>query len=563
MGSVVDKRLWTIDDLSHLKAYIAAMEFMESEDHEAQRQSALSGSSNPTYSGQPMPIFRGGETNFRFRNNQDNPNYEDYDAAVEYFRNVELFDSEVPQLMHNGVRSFEMPSSDKRPTARVQEDSLLYHASLFREQVEDFVFPPEWLKEVSERWPSTSDHFVDWLQNFDRLYDKACDAVTKTSSTGCSVQLGTTKGNALSANSNTVKAVVFQRLLLLLTTPEEDLMALTPVELVQKGFVDPIRVFLKREPHKYGKRFDSSGKELPLKRWRIISSCSLVDELVDRVLYTLQNKTEIRRWHETPSMPGVGFSDDASADSFFYKVLFPHAGKEFLLLDFSGWDWGLKQDMLFADADVRSNRCGGKDMGTFRKRAVTVGFSVFVLDDGTYYEQCIRGIMKSGWLNTSSTNSRDRALITLLAVAKAAVAREEDPLPLLRYFFIIAMGDDSVEEKHEETWDEFMFQLHQWGLRPDPQFTGETTDVKHINFCSHDFDITPFGQVHANLRGHVKSVSKFLYLPRTKRCPEQIAGIRNALRHTPELKCYEGMWRAICPELWAASWSCDVGECRD
>jgi len=571
MSDVVDKSLWTIDDFPELADYIACAEFTPDSSYDVLKQQAMNGDSNPTYPGQQMPIFRAGTSNYHFRTPREEPNYADYDEGVNFFERLRRdpvyrtaigvpFDVEPPQLLHNGVRSFEMPSSDPRPAARVQEDSLLYHASLFRIQDKPFKFSEDWLNVVAERWPSTQDVFKDWITHFDHLYDRAVDAVTRTSSTGCSIPLGATKGAALKTNSNTCKILVFQRLLLLLTTPLEHLKSLSPSELIRSGFVDAIRVFLKREPHKYGKRYDADGNELSKKRWRIISSCSLIDELVDRILYTLQNKAEIRKWHETPSMPGVGFSDDPSADSFFYRVLFPHAGKDFLLLDFSGWDWGLKQDMLDTDADVRSNRCGGKDLGTFRKRALTIGFSVFVLDDGTYYEQCVRGIMKSGWLNTSSTNSRDRGLITLNAEAAATVERGGDPLPVLRDFFVVAMGDDSVEEEHVEPWSEFVQRLEDWGLRPDPKFTGELVDVKHINFCSHDFDLDSLGRVRANLRGHVKCASKFLYMCRSKRVPEQLAGIRIALRHAPELPYYEALWQHITPDLWEASWHVDSGE---
>lgn len=580
MRDIVDKQLWTIIDFPELADYVASAEFTPDPLYDEHKRRAMSGESNPTYPGQQMPIFRAGKSTYHFRTAGDKPNYPDYDAAVDFFEQLRNdpyqrtaigvpFDVEPPELLHNGVRSFEMPSSDSRPSARIQEDSLLYHASLFKTQKKEFKFPDEWLDIVAQRWPSTADEFKDWIVHFDRLYDKAVDAVTKTSSTGCSISLGPTKGGALKANGNTCKVLVFQRLLLLMTTPREVLEAMSPLELVRKGYVDAIRVFLKREPHKYGKRYDDKGNELPLKRWRIISSCSLVDELVDRLLYTLQNKAEIRRWFETPSMPGVGFSDDVSSDTFFYRVLFAHAGKDFSLLDFSGWDWGLKQDMLNADADVRSNRCGGKDLGTFHKRALTIGFSVFVLDDGTYYEQCVRGIMKSGWLNTSATNSRDRSEITLLAEAQYAAENcgSDDfaiqtaaARPILETFFIVAMGDDSVEEKHAESWDGFIQRLDDWGLRPDPKFTGELVDVKHINFCSHNFDIDDAGRVKANLRNHAKAISKFLFMCRSKRQAGQIAGIRNALRHTPELPYYEAMWQHLMPELWEASWDADSGE---
>lgn len=558
MENITDCGHFTIDDFPQLSTYMGTMEWNIRADHESARAEALAGTLNPIDPDQPMPIFHAGQSNFRFRTLHDRPNYDDYDAAVAF----------LPDLMQanfSGIRAFEMPASDcvGRSAAEAQRDTLLYHAALFREQKEKFEFPADWLNTVSERWPNTENLFEDWLVNFDKWYDKAVDAVTKTSSSGCSVQLGQTKGAALKATGSgpTTKTIVFQRLVLLMSTPYEVLQKYTALELVQRGFVDPIRVFLKPEPHKFSKRYKENGDELPQKRWRIISSCSLVDELVDRILYTAQNKSEIRRWHQTPSMPGVGFSDDSSADQFFYKVLAPQSDKELFLLDFQGWDWGVKQDILDADADVRSNRCGGRDRGMFRKRALTIGYSVFILDDGSIYEQCIRGIMKSGWFNTSSTNSRGRVLISLLFAAKSAAARGDDPSSYLELFFVIAMGDDSVEEKHKDGWNAFVHQLLKWGLRPDPTFQGELTDVKHVNFCSHDFDITPYGQVRANLRNYLKSISKFLYLPRSKRSPEQIAGLRVAFRHAPELALLERMWSMLFPELWEASWAAEPGPC--
>ena len=72
------------------------------------------------------------------------------------------------------------------------------------------------------------------------------------------------------------------------------------------------------------KRYDKVTKDkLQKERWRIISSVSLVDEIVDRMLYGTQNRAEINHWSSTPSMPGVGFSDDNSAEKFFAEVIKP------------------------------------------------------------------------------------------------------------------------------------------------------------------------------------------------------------------------------------------------
>jgi hypothetical protein len=77
---------------------------------------------------------------------------------------------------------------------------------------------------------------------------------------------------------------------------------LTAVELVQGGFADPVRLFIKEEPHSIAK--------CEKKRWRLISSVSIVDKLVEYVLFKIQNQKEIDNWRDIPSSPGFGFSQE-------------------------------------------------------------------------------------------------------------------------------------------------------------------------------------------------------------------------------------------------------------
>jgi hypothetical protein len=125
-------------------------------------------------------------------------------------------------------------------------------------------------------------------------------------------------------------------------------------------------------------------------------------------------------------------------------------------------------------------------------------------------------------------------------------------------FFIVAMGDDSIEQEHLRGWGAFQEQLKIWGLRPDADFTGETTDIYSVNFCSHNFDVDAYGVVRANLRNWLKCLAKFLYLPRAKRSPEQIVGILTALRHAPEYPRVEQLFRVQYPELWDAAMNSEV-----
>jgi len=66
-------------------------------------------------------------------------------------------------------------------------------------------------------------------------------------------------------------------------------------EIVEKRMADPVRFFVKNEPHPMRKLIN--------KRFRLIGSVSLVDQNVERLLFTEQNKAEIADYINTPSMP--------------------------------------------------------------------------------------------------------------------------------------------------------------------------------------------------------------------------------------------------------------------
>ena len=84
-----------------------------------------------------------------------------------------------------------------------------------------------------------------------------------------------------------------------------------------------------------------------------------------------------------------------------------------MCLDFTAWDWGVKQEMLDADAQIRAELCDHQDCDLFLKRAWTIGNSEFVLENGEVWIQRWSGMMKSGWNCTSPTNSRISDLVSL------------------------------------------------------------------------------------------------------------------------------------------------------
>lgn len=162
-------------------------------------------------------------------------------------------------------------------------------------------------------------------------------------------------------------------------------------------------------------------------RYRLIAVVSLVDELVERILCGVQNKTEISNFLGIPSKPGVGFSQDPQIKAFLDTMrMFIDGGAD---SDVSGWDWCMSMWMLMLDAEIRIALNGSE--GTqyariLRNRMICLGLSLFVLSDGSVYQQTTPGVMKSGSYLTSSTNSRVRWFLAMLIGADWAITAGDD-----------------------------------------------------------------------------------------------------------------------------------------
>lgn len=236
-----------------------------------------------------------------------------------------------------------------------------------------------------------------------------------------------------------------------------------PYHAVHNNMVDPIRLFIKNELH--------SADKARQKRFRLIASVSVIDQLVERVLFSAQNKAEIAQWSSIPSKPGLGLHDEG------LEVLRDEmaAYSKPVETDVSGFDWSVKGWMLRLDAVARLRLAGFSTSAlglgnTVVERIVLnrvrcLSQAVFVFSDGQVISQGVPGIQKSGSYNTSSTNSRIRWMLARLAGAKAAMT----------------MGDDCVEEYAEGAPAVY----ERVGLLIKGYKT--VTLSEGISFCSHTF----------------------------------------------------------------------------
>nr|AAA66950.1 p96 protein [Southern bean mosaic virus] len=254
-----------------------------------------------------------------------------------------------------------------------------------------------------------------------------------------------------------VALCVTERLFLL--SEAEDLLDESPVDLVRRGLCDPVRLFVKQEPH--------ASRKVREGRFRLISSVSLVDQLVERMLFGPQNQLEIAEWEHIPSKPGMGLSLRQQAKSLFDDLRVKHSRCPAAEADISGFDWSVQDWELWADVEmiIVLGGFGHKLAKAARNRFSCFMNSVFQLSDGTLIEQQLPGIMKRSL--DLLTNSRIRCLMAELIGSP----------------WCIAMGDDSVEGWVDGAKDKYM----RLDTRADykPCATTISGRLYEVEFCSH------------------------------------------------------------------------------
>lgn len=238
----------------------------------------------------------------------------------------------------------------------------------------------------------------------------------------------------------------------------------SPEQAVLDGVTDPVRLFVKGEPHKLAKIQEG--------RFRLIASVSLVDQLVARMLFQDQNKMELRCFRDIPSQPGMGLSSDQQVEDFVERLAVKAGApsseelvanwQEWVVpTDCSGFDWSVPMWLLEDDIEVRNLLTVGITPELSSLRSVwlkCLGNSLLSLSDGCLLAQTTPGIQKSGSYNTSSSNSRIRVMMSKHAGAS----------------WCLAMGDDAIESPDTDV-----------GVYKSLGFKCEVAEK--FDFCSHVF----------------------------------------------------------------------------
>jgi hypothetical protein len=246
---------------------------------------------------------------------------------------------------------------------------------------------------------------------------------------------------------------------------------------VQHRLADPIRVFIKSEPMKRSK--------IENERYRLIWSISLIDQLLERVLWYEQTKEEISAWETIPSKPGMGLHDDGLnklARSIVNLAVLNarHTGSmELVDRDVKGSDMQVPSwALLAAHASAWAQYWWlGSDSDWFRIHLARHRVAVRPLactSDGQAHCLDRDGLVLSGRFVTSFINSR---LYTALSLLRGEMA--------------MAMGDDTIETNTTKMSTADIVGFYGALGFPTEVSTHDLSREAEVEFCSMKFRFSP------------------------------------------------------------------------
>jgi len=296
------------------------------------------------------------------------------------------------------------------------------------------------------------EHFIDvtnndyikfdlpsWLLTYDReTWFKAIEEIKTSikldSSPGVPLALiGATNGDVIEEMGEHLNEVVLDRIEALLSTSLSELERMCAKERVDRNLVDPVRCFVKSEPHKIRKIQEG--------RVRLIASVSLIDKIIEMMLHSTLHKLEIANWRRIPSKPGIGFAEDQNKSTFDY-VNRLHKETPMAFADVSGWDWSVKEWMIKDCAEAETRLCTNPSAvwtHLVRAEAIKECETIYQFSDGLMVQNTYKGVVNSGKYKTSRGNSWMRVYLGHIAGAT----------------HVAAAGDDSVETYNGKAVDRY------------------------------------------------------------------------------------------------------------
>lgn len=256
----------------------------------------------------------------------------------------------------------------------------------------------------------------------------------------------------LSVMGDRFNEIVLNRIEKIISMSEDELVKMDRRVRIDNNLVDPVRVFIKNEPHKVEKIMEG--------RLRLIMSVSLTDKVIEMLISKHLCKLEIQNWRDIPSKPGIGFSDEDNR--MVYEDIMS-SGLEMCSSDVSGWDWGVKEWQILDEAESiikLANNPSPVWKHLLRMKAHLEAESVYQFSDGVMVAPNFKGIQNSGKNRTSRSNSWMRVRVADLVGSRKTVAS----------------GDDCLESKVDDAVNKYQ----RYGIR----LKGYDEIVDRFEFCS-------------------------------------------------------------------------------
>lgn len=251
------------------------------------------------------------------------------------------------------------------------------------------------------------------------------------------------------------------------------------VQQVKDGkFEQILRTFVKSEPHK--------SEKADAGRWRLIMATPLCVQIWWHMLFDYMNDLEIEKAYEIPSQQGIQMVNGGWK---LYRQSWLERGLN-VGLDKRAWDWTAPEWGIYLELEFRRRMGRGSRMVEwffFAQQAYDAMFKypLILLSNGWLFRQTVPGVVKSGGVNTTSTNSHLQVIVHIPACLLQRVSYY--PLP-------VCCGDDTLQQK-EQTLDLDAYRRFGVVIK---------TATEGLEFVGHDFQEQ--GPVPLYLSKHLKRV---------------------------------------------------------
>lgn len=210
---------------------------------------------------------------------------------------------------------------------------------------------------------------------------------------------------------------------------------------------DDIKVFVKQEPHKTSKLREG--------RYRLISAVSVVDTMIDRILFSHWHRLALEKVGRTPCLMGW---NPVGGGFRWLERRFAGKGKK-VSLDKSAWDWTVTKKFIrlwywFVVGLPINAPTWWKQM-VYSRFCLLYRDAWFRFSDGARVQQPGWGVQKSGCFLTLILNSVGQSMAHYIANFRLGLPpRANEPW---------AIGDDTLQEDFPELQD-YLKQLSALGL---------------------------------------------------------------------------------------------------